>query len=379
MKFFLKILVRIYRRIKHWLKLRHEHKITLEGIIFILITFFIGFAAINTSTNLLYLIMSMMLSFFIVSGFLSTSTLRKIRLKRLVARHISAQEDTSVQIEVKNDKKRMASYSLRIIDYLEMDKPQALGVSYLFHISAQSSQIASYRVRFPRRGLYKLSRIKAVTRFPFGFFERSVSIRQPQEILVYPRIIDVKPVLEGAHMDLGEYETGRKGHGHSLYGLRDYTPTDSARYIHWKVSARTSKIMLREFEKEEKKKITLFLDNEVGESIPSEFHEEFEKAVIYTASLAKYLIDLEFQVQLVTGSGRVPFGLGLAHLYRILRALAIIQLQEKTREQKPALPTIDAGSTNVVIEYNKGAPSRRQPSYAQVIDVSKLKIPKLKT
>jgi len=366
-----KFIGKLWRLVKRWFGVRREYRITLEGIIFVIITFFIGFAAINTSTNLLYLIMSMMLSFFIISGILSTSTLRKITVKRLAVRHISALENAVIQIEVKNDKRVMHSHSLRVMDYL--DTGELVGVSYLSHIAPRSGRTASYMVKFPRRGLFMLSRIRVVSRFPFGFFERAILTKQPQEILVYPQIIDIQPILEASNIDLGEYESGRKGTGHSLHGLREYTTADSARFIHWKVSARSNKIMVREFEKEEKKKVTLLLNNAITPPIPADCYESFEQAVIYAASLANHLIGREFQVQLETASGRVPFGVGLSHLFRVMRALALIQLEEK-EHAFPKLPT-DAESTNIFIHFN---PRQIMPSYppdfAQTIDITKTKI-----
>ena len=365
---------RINRIIKNWAGIRREYRITLEGIIFVLITFFIGFAAINTSTNLLYLIMSMMLSFFIISGLLSTSTLRKIRVRRLAVRHISAREAATIPLEVANDKRWMFSYSLRIMDYLATG--EMVGVCYLSHIPPRSKTNITYRVFFPHRGIYKLARIRIVLRFPFGFFVRAIAVTQSQQILVYPQIIDIRPLLESANVDLGEFESGRKGSGHSLYGLREYTPSDSARFIHWKVSARSNKIMLREFEKEEKKKITLIFNNSAALPISKDIEELFENAVIYTASLAKYLIDREFQVQLETASGRVSFGIGISHLHRILRALAMINLEKKGLE----IPNMkmDADSTNIMIHFIPGSNIPYQPESTQVIDITRFQfIPQL--
>lgn len=371
--FLLSPFIYIYRFFKHWFEIRREYRITLEGIVFIMITFFIGFAAINTNTNLLYLILSMMLSLFILSGLLSSNTLRKITVKRLAARHISAKESATVQMDLRNNKKWMSSYSLRIMDYME--NGEIVGAGYHFHIAPHSREIISYKVKFPRRGIYKLLRIKVATRFPFGFFERAILVKQPQEILVYPQIIDVRPILDATNVDLGEYETGKKGHGHSLYGLREYAPTDSARYIHWKVSARSSKIMLREFEKEEKKKVTLVLNNAISGSPSQPVYDSFEKGVIVAASIAKYLIDREYQVQLATGSGKVPFGLGIAHLYRMLRALAIIQIEEKPGLHEPLLPFMDADSTNVIIHFDPRHAPPSESDFAQVINIIKLRIP----
>ena len=363
----LKIAAKIKAWIRRRIQKRRESRITLEGVIFIVITFFLGLAAINTSTNLLYLIMSMMLAFFMVSGILSTNTLKRLEMKRLAVKHVTAGQTALIQIEIQNSKKRASSYSLRVHDYT--DGGRLIGACYLFHVGPRSRQTISYRVRFPNRGLYRLGRLKAISRFPFGFFERSFSINQPQEILVYPQIIDIRPAIEQAHLELGEYETGRKGPGHSLHGLREYTPGDSARHIHWKVSARSSKIMVREFEKEEKKKVTIWLNNHSPLTLNQEVLELFERGVIYAASLSSFLIQRDYQVQLATASGRVPFGMGIAHLYRILRALALIEIGE-SEGHDTASPSLDGDSTNVIIHYDARRSDDHKGGAAQCIDVT---------
>jgi uncharacterized protein (DUF58 family) len=86
--------------------------------------------------------------------------------------------------------------------------------------------------------------------------------------------------------------------------------------------------MLLEFEREHRRKTTVVLRNcvpEVEENKP-EVRDEFEKAVVFCASFLKRLVDIGHEVQLVTDSGRVPYGTGHRHLQRILRALAMIQL-----------------------------------------------------
>jgi len=64
--------------------------LTLEGTIFIVLAFLIGLAAMNTGTNLLYLIFSLMMAFILVSGLLSSRTLKKLSVQRSLPKHIVA-------------------------------------------------------------------------------------------------------------------------------------------------------------------------------------------------------------------------------------------------------------------------------------------------
>jgi uncharacterized protein (DUF58 family) len=342
---------------------RPGFRTTLEGKVFIVVTFLIGFAAYNTATNLLYLIFSMMLSLIIISAILSRSTIRGVRAERLVPTHLVAGEEGVIHLTVRNVKRWLPSLSLRVVDMLASG--EARGLAYIVRVPAQGSERASYRVTFARRGQWLFDRLVIATRYPFGFIEKSVAEPQRQEVLVYPPIVDLDADLSEAQLDLGEIESGRRGLGTSLHGLRPYTHSDPARHIHWKVSAKAGEVLLREFEREEKKRVTIFLDN-VAPTGDSEIADAFEWSVIYTASVCKYLIDRDYQIQLITQQGRVPFGSGPPHLGRLLRCLAIIELIVADKMGPISLPASHAAdSTNLCIQWS-GAPPPR--GFDQVID-----------
>ena len=54
---------------------------TKEGLTFIALSLFVGFAAINTGNNLLYLTFGIMMSFVAASGFLSMINLSRIEVR----------------------------------------------------------------------------------------------------------------------------------------------------------------------------------------------------------------------------------------------------------------------------------------------------------
>jgi len=342
---------------------------TLEGILYVSVTLSIGLAAFNTGTNLLYLICSMLLSFLVLSGIVSTNSLRGLDVSRSAPRHAVAGEPCRIEIHLNNRKRWSTSYSLRVVDSLVMKEP--LGSVYFLSIRSHAVAHASYRTRFPSRGIYRLGEVKIISRFPFGLVERSWGKSLPHEILVYPRIVDIHPVLERAEADLGEVESGQKGHGISLLQLREYTGQESARDIHWKTSARAGRLMVKEHEKEEKRRVSIYLYNATPTPPSAELQERFELAVVLAASLVKYLIDREHQVQLTTATGRVPFGMGISHLHRCLRALARIELETREAGHPPTLPPPEAESANLYVHFDPERGDEVYEASARVLDVEK--------
>ncbi len=326
--------------------------LTLEGLLFVALLAGVGFAALNTGVNLLYLVFSVMAALMVVSGLASRRNLRRLRLTRSVPSSAFAGEKTLIRLRAFNGKKLFHSYSLRFTD--QDDKGQALGLCYAMRISRSSTVSLDYSVMFERRGRRRLAALTVSSRFPFGFFEKGHVYRLSDEVLVYPRLYPAMAFLESQDVNLGWIESGRKGHGSSLYALRDYTPQDCARLIHWKVSARASKLMAREMESDEERKICLILDEHVEPALRQAMDEPFERAVSCAASVARDLLDRGFRVGLATRSGRIPADQGSAHLRRILGALALVDMRGAP-SPPPPMPMPDEGSMALWIDYGADA------------------------
>lgn len=377
MKVNIKQLKKFLERIVPAFLRRRHRRITLEGLMFIVLTMVIGLAALNTGANLLYLILSMMLCLLLLSGVISTLTLVGLRVKRTAPHHAIAGLPRLAELEITNLKPLLSSYSLRCVDCNSND--EEVGAGYIFRLPPGKTQAVAYQLVFPRRGLQQLEYIRISSRFPFGFFERSVDFKLPHQLLVYPQILDVRTLVHGHSIESGETESGRKGLGTSLYGIREYTPQDSARLIHWKVSARARKLMMREFTKEEKKRITIILNNYVGEQSSAEqkLSDDFERAVIIAASFARFLLEQDYMVQLLTASGKVPFGIGQSHLHRLLRALAVIELTTTPPMTTLVLTRPEAETAVIYLNYRNGTIPAFYGAQLQVIDVRKGEIQEL--
>src|SRR3954471_2849092 len=101
-----------------WRRLRPPRRLgfTREGKIVIVLSVGVGFAAINTGNNLLYLLLGWLLSFIIASGILSEQTLKLLVVERRPPPRVFAGEPFLMEVVIKNEKLRRASFSIEVED-----------------------------------------------------------------------------------------------------------------------------------------------------------------------------------------------------------------------------------------------------------------------
>src|SRR5262245_56246883 len=75
----------LWRRIRRWLRPPRTLKTTRTGRTYLVLTLGVGFGALNTGNNLLYLLLGLLLSMIVLSGVLSERALRHLRVRRLGA------------------------------------------------------------------------------------------------------------------------------------------------------------------------------------------------------------------------------------------------------------------------------------------------------
>ncbi len=115
----------------------------------------------------------------------------------------------------------------------------------------------------------------------------------------------------------GEWESFVRGRGSDLYLIREYMPEDSARHVDWKATAKSGSLKVREFAREDERKLCIAFDNPE----PGRISERaYEKAVDLTASLAWHFSTQEAQVSFV-----VPGRPRTRDLHEFLAWLAVIE------------------------------------------------------
>ncbi|PID39151.1 MAG: DUF58 domain-containing protein [Proteobacteria bacterium] len=309
---------------------RRRLRFTREGKYFVGLTFAIGFAAINTGNNLLYLVLGMLLTLIVGSGVLSEIALRSLVAARQPPQRLFAHTPFLMGIRLHNAKRRLPSFSIEVEDVLT-EAPRAPSAEerpldkkcFFLKIPAGRTQRTSYRHAFTARGRYRLTSFAVSTRFPFGLFEKARRLGGEQELLVFPQVLPL-PALPATYRDAGEQRSPRLGRAGEYHALRDYRQGDDPRDIAWRNSAKLGRPLVREHEDPRGQRVTIFLDN-LGASSPSPAqHDRQEQAVSEAASHAAHLIARGLRVALVSRSFDLPAGSGPAHLDRMLTALALI-------------------------------------------------------
>lgn len=318
------------RRFFRWLYRNRSISLTPEGTRFVLLAAAIGLAAINTGNNLLYLLLAMMLSLIVMSGVLSEQCLRRLYIQRRLPEHIFAGFPGTAYFSIANRKSRLPSFSIRILDVID-EQLIDRGV-HVLHLAPESSALRSYPLLVARRGRFRIDGIKVLTRFPFSLFVKGLALSLPSEAIAYPPIKPLPDNIYDQIEGLGQDNPiPKRGPGVDLYNLRLYHPGDDSRAIHWRTTAKTSLLIIRETQAEDQHHITLAFPTALpaasGASGVSaaDMEQSFETAVELTASLAAHFQEQGFAIRAIVGDQEVPGATGEEQLFRILRVLALCQ------------------------------------------------------
>lgn len=316
-------------KVRWYLKPPRKLKFTREGKYYLGITLGVGFAAINTGNNLLYLLLGMLLSLIVVSGVMSDLSLRALSVTRRLPARAQVGRPHLVEIEVYNHKKRVPSYAIEVED-LRASQPADKRCFFL-KISPTSAQVAAYRRTPAKRGRDRHTGFRIATRFPFGLFEKSREVDADGDLIIYPAVDAVRlPIEEAGRREGGGGAVGRGG-GDETFSLRQMREGDDPRDIYWKKSTMRDQLILRERARETRPDITLTVDNIKPTGAGEGFSQVFEKKIREVASRAVAHIKRGDGVVVASTSGERVRGDRTMGSDAILRFLALLEAVDEAK------------------------------------------------
>jgi uncharacterized protein (DUF58 family) len=375
-----------------------HYEVTKAGVVYVLVTLVIGIAALNTGNNLLYIVVAAMLAAILVSGIVSALVLRSLELDVRLPEHVFAGRPVVGRIALRNPRRFLPSFSIRVVPARKQREKKVRkqwkwerttfafpqnrtpenqwvrlrdwrvkrvevlppvpglfeGVVYFPYLPPVADLTADLELRFERRGRYRESSFGVATRFPFAFLTKTRDVALEREILVYPAVEPPDELFEILPLVRGEWESFVRGRGSDLYRIREYMPEDSARHVDWKATAKSGSLKVREFSREDERKLCIVFDNPALGLISE---PAYERAVNLAASLAWHFSEQDAEVSFVLpGHGRGT------DLHEFLARLAVIEprkdhaaaqgpqagmQQDVLREE--VLPELSPGGTG---EYN---------------------------
>lgn len=318
-----------------WLSYQIDYKVTREGIVYIVGIFVVALAALNTGNNLLFMVLACLLAGMLISGMFSRLVLGDVEVRLELPEHIFAQRTTLATAELYNAKVWTPSFSVSLVSEDSSNaKSKLVGEPvrqildrpvYFPYISHRQAARQNVELTFPRRGVYRQNALGLRTRFPFGFLQKTRKVSLPMEVVVYPRIEPTKEFYEVLPLVSGELESYQRGRGHDLYAIRDYHLDDSARHVDWKASARTGALQVKEFAREDERRVMLVFDPYiVPQESDAKAAEQFERAVSICAALAWHFYEINSVIEFRSAGFTTPRRVAGDIIYDVLRYLASV-------------------------------------------------------
>lgn len=233
---------------------------TTTGWILILLSMGIGMAAYNTSSNILFMTLSLLLSSLILSGVLSVMNFKGTRWRLHLPSHFRAGEPARMQIEVKNEKRFLPTYSIWF-NVRGEDDAKTERIFLRKRLETGKQEFLDWFYTPKERGIAKLEISGIESKYPFGFLRKSVGGATRKSVRVWPERIGYQwTEPPGQERHLHGDSLRKVGTGADLIGLREYRRGDPPRNVHWKASARLQKLMVREMSDEAESGLILFLE-----------------------------------------------------------------------------------------------------------------------
>lgn len=222
-------------------------EITKSGWLFIALTLAVGFAAINSGSNLLHAVFGAQMALIIGSGMLSERAVFRAEARRVLAEAIHAETPTPLRVELTNRSAGGELFSVSVEDD-DGEQPGECGPVFAVRLAPKQTTTLHTTVTMPSRGRHTLPKAVVATRFPFGLFVKRRDMAAPPEVTVYPKLHPVRVEAGTRHRPGTGEASGRISRVGEFFGMREYRDGDDPRRIDWRTVARGQRPAVRDYE-----------------------------------------------------------------------------------------------------------------------------------
>jgi uncharacterized protein (DUF58 family) len=156
------------------------------------------------------------------------------------------------------------------------------------------------------RGVYSFGNINVFASTRLGLVERRLIFKQPQDVDVYPSIIQMKryelrAMRHIAH-DTGIKKMRRIGHSYEFEQIKNYVQGDDFRSINWKASSRRATLMVNQYEDERSQQVYCIVDKSRAMRMPFEGMSLMDYAINTALAISNIILKKQDKAGLLTFS-----------------------------------------------------------------------------
>ncbi|MBN2341089.1 MAG: DUF58 domain-containing protein [Deltaproteobacteria bacterium] len=300
-------------------------RVTREGKLFLLLAAGVGFAAVNTGNNLLYLVLALQISLVALQLLLGEFNVRNIQVTRDAPKRAAAEQIFPVTLQVTNLNRYFPIFSVQLRDIINNQPFKRSG--YFLKTDAGETRTIAYRGEFPTRGAQHFTHIKVSSEFPFGLTRRTKWLALPHQMIIWPAHIPVRIPPAFRHPGWRRQSVSQKGVGDEYWQLRAFHEGDDIKRISWKTSAKMNQLMVIDTQSQTDRQLDvslLFPENETSRS------EDTERLIQIAAGILQALYQQGVTTRLYTPTARGIPGPPQSH-WAQLDHLAVLDIRSAAR------------------------------------------------
>lgn len=267
-----------------------------------------GFSAVNTGNNLLFLVVSGLLAFMSVTGLAGMSNIKGLIPELIPPEEVFAGVAAPFRLRIRNAKRHIPSFLIRI------DCPDGQGCIIPL-VARGGSAEGNLTLTFAGRGRAGIGPITVSSPFPVNFFTRYWIFPEQRSIIVFPRLSRGTSAGDGREARrTGSSVRQERGVDGELERIAPYSGSEPLRMIHWKLSARGDELLVKEFGRQTAQPLIIDLDAQPG--------LDLEERISRAAWLVRRWVR-ERPVGLRLGGRTIPAEAGQRHGTVLLTELAL--------------------------------------------------------
>lgn len=321
--------------------------------------------AFLTGSDSLFYLAYVLVGLWLLTIIWMRQALAGLRIERRFPERAFHGEVVQAQLDVRNQG-RWPVLWLKLHESLPLDLHVPNFEQRVVSLASQERTALEYPLKCQRRGYYMLGPLSLVTGDYFDLTPRRQATWPAQPFIVYPRVVPLSRLASSvpSQLPFGHLASQRRifEDPSRFFGVRDYSPGDSLRQIHWKSSARTDQLQVKRFQPAIALNAMIILNLNDGEYALRSRVTSSEMSIVVAASVAAHLIERRQPVGLaVLGMDAVTKQVGLQvippvrgrdQLMRLLQVLARAELADTTpfvQSLDQASARLGWGSTAVII------------------------------